>query len=78
MTTGICIVYEVDGLVGAAAPVFDEYGICATIALLGTERMTDFSPGSSAMAMLIATAAALSEQVGGTDRRIGRGRYAPR
>ena len=76
--TGLCIVDEVDGLVGAASPVFDEYGICATIALLGTDRMTDFSPDAAAMSMLVATAGALSEQVGGTERRVGRGRYAPR
>jgi DNA-binding IclR family transcriptional regulator len=74
--TGICIVDEVDGLVGAASPVFDEYGICATIAVLGTTRMTDFDQDSSAVAMLVATSRALTDQVGGSDRRVGRGRYA--
>ncbi|TXN29994.1 IclR family transcriptional regulator [Lacisediminihabitans profunda] len=76
--TGICIVDEIDGLVGAAAPVFDEYGICATVALLGTDRMSDFSPGSLAMNELMATAAALSDEVGGTERRMTKGRYATR
>ena len=76
--TGLCIVDEVDGLIGAAAPVFDEYGICATVALIGTDRMADFTAGSAEMAMLKSTAATLSDQVGGNDRRVGRGRYAPR
>lgn len=65
-STGICIVNEVDGLMGAAAPVFDEYGICATIALLGTARMTDFSAGSDAMRLLTDVAASLTREVGGT------------
>jgi DNA-binding IclR family transcriptional regulator len=66
--TGICIVDEIDGLVGAAAPVFDEYGICATVALLGTDRMTDFTPNSSTMAALKATAETLSALVGGSEK----------
>jgi DNA-binding IclR family transcriptional regulator len=66
--TGICIVDEIDGLVGAAAPIFDEYGICATVALLGTERMTDFTPDSSAMAALKSTADTLSALVGGSEK----------
>lgn len=63
--TGICIVDETDGLVGAASPIFDEYGICATIAALGTERMTDFAPQSRAMSLLRETAEALTREVGG-------------
>lgn len=62
---GICVVDEEDGLVGAAVPIFDEYGICATVALLGTERMTDFSPGSSQRRHLLSCATALSGDVGG-------------
>jgi DNA-binding IclR family transcriptional regulator len=63
--TGMCTVQEPDGLVGSAVPVFDEYGICATIALLGTDKMTDFSPGSTAMGLLTETAAALTHELGG-------------
>jgi len=64
--SGICIVDEEDGLVGAAVPVFDEYGICATLALLGTNRMTDFSPGSPQRLALQEAAVALTTEVGGT------------
>ncbi|HEY0247169.1 MAG TPA: helix-turn-helix domain-containing protein [Gryllotalpicola sp.] len=64
--TGISIVSETDGLVGAAAPVFDEYGICATVALLGTDRMTDFTPDSDAMRLLIDVADALTSEVRGS------------
>jgi DNA-binding IclR family transcriptional regulator len=62
---GIVIVNETDGLIGAAAPVFDEYGICATVALLGTDKMTDFRPGSDAMDLLREVAAALTRDLGG-------------
>jgi len=62
---GYSIVSHEDGLFAAAAPVFDEYGICATIALLGADQMADLSPGSATLTRLGTTAAALSEEMGG-------------
>lgn len=64
-STGLCIVNEPDGLIGAAVPVFDEYGICATLALLGTEQMTDFHAGSEAMRLLAESAEQLTAELGG-------------
>lgn len=66
---GICIVNEPDGLVGAAVPVFDEYGICATFALLGTSYMADFTVGSDSMNTLGDAADALTAELGGRGRR---------
>jgi DNA-binding IclR family transcriptional regulator len=54
-----------DGLFSAAAPVFDERGICATIALLGGDRLAGFPSGSAPLARLRQTAASLSELLGG-------------
>jgi DNA-binding IclR family transcriptional regulator len=62
---GYSITSHPDGLFSAAAPVFDEYGICATIAVLGADQMADLSPGSTALTKLVETAAELSDQLGG-------------
>jgi DNA-binding IclR family transcriptional regulator len=66
---GYAIVSHSDGLFAAAAPVFDEYGICATIALLGADQMADLSSGSATLAKLVNTAAALSAELGGGQER---------
>jgi DNA-binding IclR family transcriptional regulator len=67
--TGSSFVALPDGLFAAAAPVFDEYGICATIALLGADQMADLSSGSPTLAKLVNTAAALSAELGGQERK---------
>lgn len=54
-----------DGLFSAAAPVFDVRGICATVALLGGDRLAGFPTGSLPLARLIETAASLSDMLGG-------------
>jgi DNA-binding IclR family transcriptional regulator len=64
---GYSIVNHAGGLFGAAAPVFDEYGICATIGLIGAGQSTEFSPESPALARLLATAAALGAELGGVE-----------
>lgn len=61
--TGYSLVKLPDGLFGAAAPVFDEYGIAASLALLGAEQMADLSPGSPILTALTSTAAALSDEL---------------
>jgi len=66
---GYSIVSHSDGLFAAAAPVFDEYGICATIALLGADQMADLSSGSPTLTKLVDTAAALSDELGGGQER---------
>lgn len=66
---GYSIVSHPDGLFAAAAPVFDEYGICATVALLGSDQMADLSIGSPALTGLVDTAARLSDELGGSEER---------
>jgi DNA-binding IclR family transcriptional regulator len=52
------------GMFGAAAPIFDENGICATVAILGAQQLTDLSESSAALRALRATADQLSEELG--------------
>lgn len=66
---GYSIAHHEAGVFGAAVPVFDEYGIAATIALLGADPTVDLSPGSPILAQLLGTAAALSEVLGGGRER---------
>lgn len=61
--TGYSLVKLPDGLFGAAAPVFDEQGLAAAIALLGAEQMADLSPGSPILTELMTTAAAISDEL---------------
>lgn len=62
---GYTIVDHADGLVAVAAPVFDEQGIAATVALLGAESAASFTPGSPKLTYLLDTAAALTNELGG-------------
>ena len=71
--TGYSLVKLPDGLFGAAAPVFDEQGIAASVALLGAEQMADLSPGSPILTELLTTAAAISDEL---SRREGDSRGA--
>src|SRR5690606_37178522 len=54
---GYSIVGHSGGVFGAAAPVFDEYGICATIGLIGAGSTTDLTPESPPLSRLLTTAA---------------------
>lgn len=63
---GYAVITYPGGFGNAAAPVFDEHGICATVALLGATQNVDLSPGSEALRELQRTAAALSERMGGS------------
>ena len=62
--TGYSFVNLPDGLFAAAAPVFDEYGICATVALLGADQLADVGARAPIIARLTETAAALSRELG--------------
>lgn len=63
---GYAVITYPGGFGNAAAPVFDEHGICATVALLGASQNADLSPDSPALRELRRTAAAISTRLGGT------------
>jgi len=63
--TGFSVANHSGGVFGVAAPVFDEYGITATVALLGADQSADLTPGSPILTQLLGTAAALSAELGG-------------
>lgn len=52
------------GMLAIAAPVFDEYGICATLALLGTAASMSAASDSPQVQQLEKTARALSAELG--------------
>jgi DNA-binding IclR family transcriptional regulator len=58
---GFSFVRHSGGLFAVAAPVFDEQGLCATVAILGAGDVTDPSP---VLEQILATASALSEELG--------------
>ena len=62
---GYSIANHSGGVFGVAVPVFDEYGIAATVALLGADPTADLTPGSPILTQLLGTAAALSDELGG-------------
>jgi len=62
---GYAVVTYPGGFGNAAAPVFDDRGICATVAVLGASQDADLSPGSPALTELQSTAAAISKRLGG-------------
>jgi DNA-binding IclR family transcriptional regulator len=56
-----------DGLFGAAAPIFDEYGICATVGVLGGDQLEDPALRAPIITRLTDTATALSHELGGRE-----------
>jgi DNA-binding IclR family transcriptional regulator len=66
---GYCIASQPGGVFTAAAPVFDEYGITATIGLLGADPAADLSAGSPIITELLKTTAALGDELGGREGR---------
>jgi DNA-binding IclR family transcriptional regulator len=65
--SGSAFVALPDGLFAAAAPVFDEYGICATVALLGADQLADPVVRAPIVARLTEVAAELSDELGGRE-----------
>lgn len=63
--TGSCVVGLPDGLFAAAAPVFDEEGICATLAVLGADQLAGAERRGPLVATLTRKAAELSAELGG-------------
>jgi len=58
---GHSVVALPDGLFGAAAPIFDEYGITATIAVLGAGGPGNVEPGSPTLSRLVAVAEEITD-----------------
>lgn len=63
---GYCIASQSGGVFSTAAPVFDEYGIAATVGLLGADPHADLTPGSPIITALLKTTTALSSELRGT------------
>lgn len=68
--SGYRISHHAAGVFAMAVPVFDEYGIAATLALLGTDPDVDLTPGSAVLAQLLATASELTKELGGDLERL--------
>jgi DNA-binding IclR family transcriptional regulator len=66
---GYVIAHHAGGVFGAAVPVFDEYGIAATLAVLGADQTADLSADSPILTTLIDTAAAITDELGGGRER---------
>lgn len=64
-TRGFSTYTEVPGILAIAVPVFDEYGICAALALVGTDVGLSAREESSHLNSLRHTARDLSEELGG-------------
>ncbi|MGI5439288.1 IclR family transcriptional regulator [Streptomyces shenzhenensis] len=56
------------GVHAMAAPVFDEYGICASLALVATDDLLPLDPDSTTAGHLRSTARALGKAMGGEKR----------
>lgn len=63
--TAHCSASSTPGVVAVAAPVFDEYGICATIAVVGTDNDLSMSDDAPELRVVMETARALTKEMGG-------------
>ncbi|RAJ71567.1 IclR family transcriptional regulator [Streptomyces sp. Amel2xB2] len=76
-TVGHCSAMSTPGVVAVAAPVFDEYGICATIAVVGPDNTLSMSDDAPELRGVVDTARELTHELGGRyrpddlDRRTG-------
>lgn len=64
--TAHCSASSTPGVVAVAAPVFDEYGICATVAVIGTDNDLPLSDDAPELRTVMDTARALTKELGGT------------
>lgn len=65
---GSAVAVTTDGVVAIGAPVFDEYGVCATLALIGTDNTLSTHTDAPEKAMILSTARALTKEMGGQFR----------
>nr|WP_277349010.1 IclR family transcriptional regulator C-terminal domain-containing protein [Streptomyces sp. HNM0575] len=63
--TGHCSAMSTPGVVAVAAPVFDEYGICATIAIVGPDNTLSMSDDTPELRVVVGTARELTHELGG-------------
>lgn len=70
-TGGIAVGADGLGVHAIAAPVFDEYSVCASLAMIGTNDMLPFDLDTSAAARLREAAAALSHEMGSVRPVVG-------
>lgn len=61
-----CSASSTPGVVAVAAPVFDEYGICATVAVVGTDNELSMSDDAPELRTVMDIARALTKELGGT------------
>ena len=62
---GHCSAMSTPGVVAVAAPVFDEYGICATIAIVGPDNTLSMSDDAPELRVVVDTARELTRELGG-------------
>jgi DNA-binding IclR family transcriptional regulator len=63
---GHCSASSTPGVVAVAAPVFDEYGICATVAVIGTDDTLSTSDDAPELRLVIDSARQLTKELGGS------------
>ncbi len=64
-SVGYCSTSSTPGVVAIAAPVFDEYGLCATLAVVSTDNALSTTADAPELAMVIAAARELTKEMGG-------------
>jgi DNA-binding IclR family transcriptional regulator len=62
---GHCSAMSTPGVVAVAAPVFDEYGICASIAVVGPDNTLSMSDDAPELRIVVDTARELTRELGG-------------
>ncbi|MDN5914976.1 MAG: helix-turn-helix domain-containing protein [Pseudonocardia sp.] len=62
---GHCSAMSTPGVVAVTAPVFDEYGICATIAIVGPDNTLSMSDDAPELRVVVDTARELTAELGG-------------
>jgi DNA-binding IclR family transcriptional regulator len=62
---GHCSAMSTPGIVAVAAPVFDEYGICATIAIVGPDNTLSMGDDTPELRVVVDTARELTHELGG-------------
>lgn len=64
-TVGHCSEMRTPGIVAVAAPVFDEYGVCATLAIVGPDNTLSMSDDAPELRFVVDTARELTGELGG-------------
>ncbi|MFJ7213338.1 IclR family transcriptional regulator [Amycolatopsis sp. NPDC098790] len=62
---GHCSAMSTPGIVAVAAPVFDEYGICATMAIVGPDNTLSMGDDTPELRVVVDTARELTLELGG-------------